>query len=97
MVKRRRYIGRMSDSSQLRASDADRERVAGELRGHFAAGRITADELGARVDAVYASRTVGDLAAVGVDLPAVRPVAVADPRREPRGRRADRRRHRIER
>ncbi len=79
---RRRYIGRMSDSSQLRASDADRERVAGELRGHFAAGRITEDELGARLDAVYASRTVGDLAAVGVDLPGLGTVAVADPRRE---------------
>jgi hypothetical protein len=72
----------MSDSSQLRASEADRERMAGELRGHFAAGRITEDELGGRLDAVYSSRTVGELAAVGVDLPALPPVAVADPRRE---------------
>ncbi|HEU0316268.1 MAG TPA: DUF1707 domain-containing protein [Solirubrobacteraceae bacterium] len=72
----------MSDSSELRASDADRERVAGELRGHFAAGRITDDELGARLDSVYASRTVGELEAVGVDLPAAQAVAVADPRRE---------------
>ncbi len=81
----------MSDSSELRAFDADRERVAGELRGHFAAGRITEDELGARLDSVYASRTVGDLAAVGVDLPAGEAVAVADPRRELVRRRRDRR------
>jgi uncharacterized membrane protein len=37
----------MSDR-QIRASSADRERVAEALRDHYAAGRISEDELGER-------------------------------------------------
>lgn len=53
----------------LRAADADRERAADLLRVHTGAGRITADELDERLDVVYASRTLGELDAVFVDLP----------------------------
>ncbi|WP_116026707.1 DUF1707 SHOCT-like domain-containing protein [Thermomonospora umbrina] len=53
----------------MRASDADRDRVAEELREHCATGRITLDELQERLDAVYGARTHGDLDRVTADLP----------------------------
>jgi hypothetical protein len=58
-------------SVDLRASDADRERVAGALREHTVAGRLTLDELSDRFRAAYAARTAGDLAALTADLPAL--------------------------
>jgi uncharacterized protein DUF1707/cell wall-active antibiotic response 4TMS protein YvqF len=56
-------------SPDVRASDADRERVAVELRGHMADGRLTLDELSDRLDAAYGARTVGELEALTRDLP----------------------------
>jgi hypothetical protein len=53
----------------LRASDADREQVIAALKAAFVQGRLTADELGARVDRVYASQTYAELAAVIADIP----------------------------
>jgi Domain of unknown function (DUF1707) len=53
----------------LRASDADREQVVDALRAAFLQGRLTADELGARADRVYASRTYADLTEVIADIP----------------------------
>ena len=53
----------------LRASHADREQVVGALRAAFMQGRLTEDELGARVDQVYASRTHAELAEVIADIP----------------------------
>ena len=53
----------------LRASDAERERVARFLRDHAAEGRLTPDELGDRVGAAYAAVTLGDLRALVTDLP----------------------------
>ncbi|HEY3774294.1 MAG TPA: DUF1707 domain-containing protein [Solirubrobacteraceae bacterium] len=55
---------------QLRASDADREQLAGELRAHAVAGRIDTDELEERVQAAYSARTLGDLDELRRDLPA---------------------------
>lgn len=55
----------------MRASDADREKVANELRGHCVAGRITVDELGTRLEWVMASRTIEELAEIVHDLPTV--------------------------
>jgi len=57
-------------AAQLRASDADREQLADELRAHAVAGRLDTDELEERLQAAYAARTAGDLAAVRRDLPA---------------------------
>ena len=54
----------------LRASHADREQVIGTLEAAFVQGRLTEDELGARVDRVYASRTYAELAEVTADIPA---------------------------
>ncbi len=55
---------------RLRASHADREQVIGTLKDAFVEGRLTADELDARVDQVYASRTYAELAEVTTDIPA---------------------------
>ena len=58
----------------LRASHADRERVIGTLKAAYVEGRLTEDELDARVGQVYASRTYAELAevtaAVTADIPA---------------------------
>src|SRR5258708_28828017 len=53
----------------MRVSDADRERVAERLREHFAAGRLTSEELDERVTAALGARTAGDLRTVLSDLP----------------------------
>src|SRR5437763_17019743 len=56
---------------QLRASNADRERVAEILRTAAAEGRIDLDELDERLGAAYAAKTYADL----VPLPRALPVA----------------------
>jgi Domain of unknown function (DUF1707) len=53
----------------LRASHADREQVIGVLKAAFVQGRLTKDELDARVGQAFAGRTYGQLAAVTIDLP----------------------------
>jgi hypothetical protein len=52
-----------------RASDADREKVIGVLKAAFAQGRLTKDELDARVGHAFTSRTYADLAALTADIP----------------------------
>ena len=61
----------------VRASDADRERVADVLRQHAGEGRLDTDELEQRLEAALAAKTLADLDALTADLP-----------REDRGRRA---------
>jgi DUF1707 SHOCT-like domain len=53
----------------LRVSHADREQVVGTLKAAFVQGRLAEDELDARVDRVYASRTYAELAEVTADIP----------------------------
>lgn len=53
----------------IRASDADRDRIADILREAMAEGRLTADEHAERVDAVYRAKTVGELEPLVRDLP----------------------------
>lgn len=57
----------------VRATDADRERVAAALQGAFAEGRLTMPELEERVAAAYAAVTDADLAAITHDLRASTP------------------------
>ena len=54
----------------LRASDADRERVAEALRRHHVDGRLDTDELQERLGRCYAARTAAELAPLLADLPA---------------------------
>jgi hypothetical protein len=74
--------------ADFRASDADRERAAQDIREHYAAGRLTEDEMTERVEAAYAARTESDLRRLLADLPQL-PVTVARQRAEL----AQRRRH----
>ncbi len=54
----------------LRASDADRERVAEVLRDAMAEGRLDMSEFEERLDATYKARTYGELEPITRDLPA---------------------------
>jgi hypothetical protein len=58
-----------SDSSRMRASDADRDRVAELLREHHAEGRLSAEEFSERLDVALHARTVGELDELLADLP----------------------------
>ncbi|MCX5410379.1 DUF1707 domain-containing protein [Streptomyces sp. NBC_00059] len=53
----------------IRASDADRDRIADILRDAMAEGRLTAEEHAERVDLVYRAKTVGELEPLVQDLP----------------------------
>jgi Domain of unknown function (DUF1707) len=55
--------------SDLRASDAERERVVAFMREHALAGRLNDEELEERIGLAYASVTVGDLERLIADLP----------------------------
>jgi Domain of unknown function (DUF1707) len=57
-------------SGPVRASDADRDAVAGQLSLALAEGRLTTGEHAERVEAAYAARTAGALSALTADLPA---------------------------
>ncbi|MEV6111022.1 DUF1707 domain-containing protein [Streptomyces sp. NPDC052109] len=57
-------------SPELRASDADRERVAEVLRDAVAEGRLDMEEFEERLEAAYSARTYGELAPLTRDLPA---------------------------
>ncbi|MFE0645683.1 DUF1707 domain-containing protein [Streptomyces sp. NPDC058877] len=56
----------------LRASDADRDRIADILRDALAEGRLDAEEHADRIDAVYRAKTVGELEPIVRDLPGAR-------------------------
>jgi hypothetical protein len=57
------------DDRALRASDADRDRVAERLRQAAGDGRLSIAELQDRLDALYAAKTYGELDPVVADLP----------------------------
>ncbi|WP_327743917.1 DUF1707 domain-containing protein [Streptomyces europaeiscabiei] len=69
-------------AADLRASDADRERVSEQLRDALAEGRLDMEEFEERLDATYKARTYGELAPITRDLPgagAVAPPTVVPP------------------
>lgn len=55
-----------------RASDAEREGAAEDLRRHHADGRLSTDELEERTGRAYAATTLGDLDQLFADLPRLR-------------------------
>ena len=55
----------------VRAGDADRDAAAAALGEHFAQGRLTLDELDARLDATLTATTHGELSQAARDLPGV--------------------------
>ena len=67
---------------EFRASDADRERVADQLRDAAADGRITIDELEDRLETAYTSATHAELQPLTRDLAPPDPPAGAPASRE---------------
>jgi Domain of unknown function (DUF1707) len=57
-----------ADFPEMRASDADRDRVLDMLREAAGDGRLTSDEFDERMEAALSSRTLGELAALTADL-----------------------------
>jgi Domain of unknown function (DUF1707) len=62
----------MANRAAVRASDADRERVAERLRQAAAEGRLLTEELEQRLEAALSARTYGQLSAIVADLPGPR-------------------------
>jgi hypothetical protein len=63
----------MAAEPEIRASDAERERVATRLREHAAEGRLDVDELDERLQQAYTARTRSELERLTDDLPAPAP------------------------
>jgi hypothetical protein len=59
----------MAPGPDLRAGDADREAAAAALGEHFAQGRLTLDELLARLDAAFTATLQSEIAHTTRDLP----------------------------
>ncbi len=75
----------------LRIGDAERDAVATDLGEHYAAGRLTLDELHERLSAAFAAKTYGQLTQLIADLPGSRRLtelaaAPCPPARPPRPR-----------
>jgi hypothetical protein len=61
--------GGASFDPEMRAGDADRERLVEQLREHHAVGRLTLDEFDERMTQAYAAKTYGELRSLTRDLP----------------------------
>ncbi|PRX97225.1 DUF1707 SHOCT-like domain-containing protein [Allonocardiopsis opalescens] len=72
-----------ADRRQMRASDADRDKVAEVLREAAAEGRLDLAELDERIDALYRARTYAELEPITRDLPAQSRAAAARPAAHP--------------
>jgi hypothetical protein len=59
------------DRPDLRASHADRDHVVDALRVAGGDGRLSAEELDARLESALTARTLGELAELTADLPIV--------------------------
>ncbi|MFE7901256.1 DUF1707 domain-containing protein [Streptomyces sp. NPDC057424] len=64
-------IARTGGSPEVRASHADRDRAVDVLRVAAGDGRLTLEELRERLEVALSARTVGELAVLTEDLPAV--------------------------
>jgi Domain of unknown function (DUF1707) len=67
--------GTRAGRGHLRAAQADREQAVTVLKAAYAQGRLTKDELEARVGQAFESRTYAELAALTADIPADSPTA----------------------
>jgi Domain of unknown function (DUF1707) len=69
----------LSQVPDVLVSDAERERVADDLRGHYQAGRLTLEEFQQRLDEAHAARTATQLKSALRQLPSAR-VPTVNPR-----------------
>ena len=68
---------RQAGNASMRASDADRELVRAVLSDSYGDGRLTREEYDDRLNALYGSRTLGELPPLVADLmPSGNPLAV---------------------
>ncbi|HEX4816247.1 MAG TPA: DUF1707 domain-containing protein [Nonomuraea sp.] len=67
-ARRQPAAGDVPQPHELRASDADRERIAQVLQDAHADGRLTLEELEERLGVLYSARTLGELAQLTGDL-----------------------------
>ena len=68
---------------QMRAADADRQRVAEQLQAALTEGRLDLAEYDERLQRAYAARTYGDLDRLLNDLPNAAPVIPSPPQAPP--------------
>ena len=73
-----RYPAAGSARGNMRAADADRDRVVEVLKLAYSEGRLSKDEYDGRVESALSARTYADLDQVVTDLP-VRPSTVVTP------------------
>lgn len=71
VVRQRPAGAARKDHSDIRIGDADRDAAAAALGEHFAQGRLTLDELGERLEAVFTATTHREIARATWDLPEV--------------------------
>ena len=64
-----RFYAFRGHDPNLRAGDADRERIAEILRKQHTEGRLDTDEFQQRIDGCYSAKTLGDLDELLHDLP----------------------------
>jgi hypothetical protein len=69
----------MGSDTRIRASDADRDRIAAALRENLAEGRLTTEEFDERLDKALAAKTLGELESLMTDLPSTAISQRADP------------------
>jgi len=67
-----RYPAAGSERGNLRAADADRDRVVEFLKLAYSEGRLSKDEYDGRVESALSARTYADLDQVVTDLPVPR-------------------------
>lgn len=66
---------------EVRAKDADRERVLARLKDYYATGGLTLEELADRTDAALAARSMNDLDLLTLDLTPSPPETIGAPTR----------------
>lgn len=62
-------VSQQVNKGNLRVGDTERDEAARALGDHFAAGRLDREEYDERLEAAFAARTAGELAALFRDLP----------------------------
>jgi Domain of unknown function (DUF1707) len=69
MVHRHVWDRLAGQDPDLRASDADRDRIAARLRAGHTEGRLDLSEFGERLERCYEAKTLGELDELVLDLP----------------------------
>jgi hypothetical protein len=67
---------RRGEGGKMRASDADRDGVAGRLSVAYSEGRLSKEEYDDRLEHAFSARTYADLDQIVADLPSARGTAV---------------------